>query len=63
MPECSFKAGNALAFVPVKKTMGLNDVMSCLDPINTPSIVLAFGFDESRYLNHPHYVCVYVHLE
>ena len=22
-----------------------------------------FGFDESRYLNHPHYVCVYVHLE
>ena len=42
MPECSFKLGNALVFVPVKKTMGLNDVMSCLDPINTPSIVLAF---------------------
>ena len=42
MPECNFKAGNALAFVPVKKTMDLNDVMSCLDPINTPSMELAF---------------------
>ena len=46
MPECSFKEGNEFEFVPVKKTMGLKKVTSCLDPIKIPSIKLAFWFAE-----------------